>query len=98
MEEDYNPRDILKRIKTRQERNRTQPFEWRVQVHIPVEDVLSMVQNRNNPLWRKPTPEPYTVTANFDTLQQAQEYAYMVRLRGKACTITNNWTGDQIDS
>lgn len=97
MDNDYNPRDLLKALKSRHERNKSQPYEWRVHVHIPVEDVLDMVQNRNNPNWRKPTPEPYTVTANFETLAEAQEYAYMVRLRGKICSINNNWTGEVVD-
>lgn len=96
MEKDknYNPRDILRALKKR--KTQRLEYEWQVQVHIPVETVLAMIQNRHNPEWRLPK-EPYTVSANFDTLAAAQEYALMVRLTGRLCTIKNNWTGDEYD-
>lgn len=93
MKDDYNPRDILKALNQRvQERCQ---YEWRVHIHMPVEDVLDMVQNRYNAEWQaKRKNQPYTVTANFSTLDEAKEYAYMVRLTGRRCSINNNWTGD----
>ena len=90
-------RDLLKALKVRKLQNKQNAYEWRVHVHKPVEEILDIVQNRNNPNWVKPTPEPYTVTANFATIKEAQEYAYMVRLKGKVCSINNNWTGEVVD-
>ncbi len=29
----------------------------------------------------------------FETLEEAEHYAYMVRLTGRRCSINNNWTG-----
>lgn len=96
MDNEYDPREILKALKQRTRERMT--YEWRVHIHMPVEDVLDMVQNRHNKEWQaKRKQEPYTVTSNFATLNEAQEYAYMVRLRGKSCSINNNWTGEIID-
>lgn len=94
MKKEPNPRDILKALEKRT-RERT-IYEWRVQMHRPVEDILDMIQNRHNPDY-KPKNEPYTVTANFHTLDEAKEYAYMARLKGMCCSISNNWTGDNYD-
>lgn len=92
MEKDknYNPRDILKALKKRN----TAPtvYEWRVQMHLPVEKILQMIQNRGNPDFVAPEPQPYTVTANFHTVDEAVAYAYMARLKGMRCEIMNNWT------
>lgn len=68
-------------------------YEWRVQIHRPVEQILEIIQNRQNPDYKQPEPEPYTVTANFTTLEEARSYALLTRVRGFSCTITNNWTG-----
>lgn len=92
---EYNPRDLLRALKKRTRER--QVYEWRVQIHRPVEDILEMIQNRANPDYRAPEPRPYTVTANFTTLSEAQDYALMVRLNGLQCAITNNWTGDEYD-
>jgi hypothetical protein len=93
MEKDknYNPRDILKALKKRN----AAPiiYEWRVQIHRPVEEILDMIQNRSNPDYQ-PTKEPYAVTANFHTVDEAVAYAYMARLRGMRCEVINNWTQD----
>jgi hypothetical protein len=96
MDED-DKRDLLKALKARRLQNKQSAYEWRVHVHKPVEEVLDIVQNRHNPLWKPPKPEPYTVTANFATIEEAQEYACMVRLKGKVCSINNNWTGEVVD-
>ena len=93
MIDDYNPYDILKALKSRAKERPV--YEWRVHIHMPVEDVLDMVQNRHNPEWNaKRKNQPYTVTANFATLEEAEHYAYMCRLNGKNCSINNNWTGE----
>ena len=94
MEQDknYNPREILKALKKRTRERMA--YEWRVQIHRPVEEILDMIQNRHNPDY-KSSREPYTVTANFNSLLEAQEYAYMARLKGMQCAIMNNWTGDE---
>lgn len=90
--DEYDPRELLKAL---QERTRERcAYEWRVHIHMPVEDVLDMVQNRYNAEWQaKRKNQPYTVTANFETLEEAEHYAYMVRLTGRRCSINNNWTG-----
>lgn len=90
-------RDLLKALKAKRLQNKQATYEWRVHVHKPVEEVLDIVRNRNNPNWVKPTAEPYTVTTNFSTIEEAQAYACMVRLRGKICSINNNWTGEVVD-
>lgn len=96
MDNEHNPRDILKALKTRVKER--QPFEWQVHIHMPVEDVLAMIQNRYNTEWTlKRKQQPYTVTANFETLDEARQYAYMARLAGRICTINNNWTGEVYD-
>lgn len=85
-------RRLLKRVNHRQ---RTQAvYEWRVQVHRPVEQILELIQNRNNPHYKPAPPEPYTVTANFTSLEEARSYALLARVRGISCTIINNWTGE----
>jgi hypothetical protein len=68
-------------------------YEWQVQVHRPVEQILAIIQNRQNPRYEPPVEEPYTVTANFTTLEEARSYALLVTIRGLNCTIRNNWTG-----
>lgn len=93
LDKQQNPRDLLKILKQRQ--TQRMQYEWRVHVHLPVEDVLAMVQNRSNPEWQaQRRKEPYSDTENFATLIEAQKYAMMVRLAGRMCSINNNWTGD----
>ncbi len=95
MEKDpnFNPRELLKKLKQRT-RERVK-YEWRVQVHQPVEDILDMIQHRHDPEYQARPREPYTVSANFDSLVDAKQYAYMATLKGKRCSIMNNWTGDE---
>ena len=90
---DYNPREILRVLK----KKNTKPtvYEWRVQINYPLERILAMIRNRIETERAEPTP--YTVTANFITLQEALDYAYMVRLKGNLCTIYNNWTGEEYE-
>lgn len=96
MAKEPNPRDILKSLKKRTKERSI--YEWRVHIHMPVEDVLDMIQNRHNLEWQaKRKNQPYTVTANFATLDEAKEYAYMCRLNGRSCSINNNWTGEIVD-
>lgn len=93
MEKDknYNPRDILKALK---KRSKTQVvYQWRVQINRPVGEILEIIQNRHNPDYL-PKKEPYAVTANFHTIDEAVSYAYMARLKGMTCAIMNNWTGE----
>lgn len=94
-DKDYNPRDILKALK--KPRDTTTIYEWRVQIHKPVDEILQMIRDRSDPNFKQPTPIPYTVTANFITIEEAVEYAYMVRLRGLRCGIYNNWTGQDYE-
>ena len=84
----------LKKHRNKQQQN---TYEWRVHVHKNVDEILAMIRNKDNPEYKKTITEPYTITANFETVAQAQEYAYMVRLRGLRCSINNNWTGEVID-
>ena len=90
-----NPRDLLRALKKR--RGERELYEWRVQIHRPVEDILEMIQLRSNPDYKPAEPKPYTVTANFTTVEEARNYALMVRLQGLQCAITNNWTGEEYD-
>jgi len=91
--DNYDPREILKKLKQRTKERMT--YEWRVQIHRPIDDILEMIQRRHDPEYQAQAKEPYTVTANFTTLKEAQEYACMVRMRGLSCGISNNWTGDE---
>lgn len=97
MDKDYNPWADLKVLKRKRNRQVGAEYEWRVHIHKNVDEILEMIRNKDNADYKSQPQEPYTITANFQTLEQAQEYAYMVRLRGLRCSINNNWTGEQID-
>ena len=94
-DEEYNPQELLRALKKRT-RERI-AYQWRVQIHRPIEEILEIIQNRANPDYQAPPPEPYTVTANFNLLSEAADYACMVRLKGYQCSIMNNWTGNEFN-
>lgn len=97
MDNDYNPWDDLKTLKKQRNRQIGAEYEWRVHIHKNVDEILDMIRNKDNPNYRKPEEQLYTITANFKTIEEAREYAYMVRLRGLNCSINNNWTGEVVD-
>jgi len=95
--DDEDSKRLFKALKKRRNKQQENTYEWRVHVHKPVDEILDIIRNKNNPEWVKPVPEPYTITSSFETLAEAQEYACMVRLKGKVCSINNNWTGAVVD-
>jgi hypothetical protein len=63
-----------------------------VQILHSAENILAAIRQRKEPDYK---PDPYTVTANFNAIEEALEYQYMVELRGNTTKIYNNWTGEE---
>jgi len=89
MEQDknYNPRQILQALK---KRGKNKIYAYTVEISIPVEYVLDMIQNRNNPAWTPPAKTPYSVTQSFDDLAEAEHYMTMSRLAGHDPRLIDN--------
>ena len=85
-------RDILQKINYIKDTNRQRPEEWRVQVHMAVEDILERIKLGKDIL-TFPFPD-ITKTQHFYTLEKALEHAFIVKLEGHECDIINNHTGD----
>jgi hypothetical protein len=90
-----NIRDILKKIGSDKKPVRAEP--WRVQIHIPVEDILELIQQRRQrEMPDYPFPD-YQQTKHFMTFEEAQKYLFLIRLRGVRADIVNNHTGEVYD-
>ena len=69
--------------------DKTKPEFW-VRINLSYQEILDACRIRGEGI--KQSKKPYNMSKYFDTLEEAQEYAFMAQLHGKSTDIINNRT------